>query len=468
MTSSEPIDAPTDFLRTELGDARLNKRLVAISAALQERPSESFPKAFADDAATEGFYRFMANGKVEWQDVLGAHCEATRERCVGSGAVLAVHDTTLCQFGGAEVREGAFRTAKGKSGFLAHTCLAVSSDGSRQPLGILGMLPVVRLRGEEATASPGLVYDVESKRWLDLVAVVHDELGSEVDVIHVMDSEGDAYDLLEFMVGLDAQFVVRLCHDRRILTQWGVERLHDALPRAVTRLQRTVHISARPGEKGQKARKRHAERDERLCQLEVRVVATNLLRPDTSSAFLAGIHVNIVHVVEPEPPEGVEAVSWVLATRAPVDTDAQVEAVVDTYRARWLIEEWFKSLKTGCAYQERQLESLDALLIAFGLLAPIATRLLALRWFARNEPDRPATDVLSETEIACLRVIERKKRRTLPRSPKVADVMLAIARLGGFLSQNKTPGWQVLGRGFDDFQKMFSLYEFMQTGGTEM
>ena len=54
------------------------------------------------------------------------------------------------------MRAGAFRTAKGKSGFLGHTCLAVSADGARQPLGILGMIPVVRLDEEAAEASPGI------------------------------------------------------------------------------------------------------------------------------------------------------------------------------------------------------------------------------------------------------------------------------------------------------------------------
>ncbi len=151
-----------------------------------------------------------------------------------------------------------------------------------------------------------------------------------------------------------------------------------------------------------------------------------------------------------------------------MDTVENIEAIVDAYRARWLIEEWFKSLKTGCAYQQRQLESLDALLVAFGLLAPIATRLLALRWLGRNNPDRHATDVLDDDEIACLRVMERQKRRTLPKRPTVGDVLLAIARLGGFLKRNKVPGWQVIGRGYEDLTKMVELFRAMKAGGLKV
>ena len=456
------IDAASDFSNVRLGDARLDRRLLSISRALQERPSESFPRALGEDAALEGFYRFLANERVTWRPIFDAHVDATRKRAAEHGRVLAIHDTTLCQFSGEDVREGTFRTSSTKSGFFAHTCLAVSADGQRQPLGLLDMIPVVRLKGEEAEASPGVIYEVESERWHDLVLRTERETPAEVDLVHVMDSEGDAYPLLARMVDLHADFVVRLCHNRRVQTDAGQQRLMDVLPTAQLRTKRTVRLSRRQGAKGQKASRRHAARDERMALLELRSTSVELLRPPDTKAALDRIRVHVVHVVERNVPEGQEPVSWVLATTLPIDTMEEVEAVVDAYRARWLIEEWFKSLKTGCAYEKRQLESMDALLIAFALLAPTATRLLALRWMGRNEPERPATDVFSEEELDLLRLLEQQRRRTLPKHPTVADAMLAIARLGGFLTRNKIPGWQVLGRGFEDFQKMFKVYKLMR------
>jgi hypothetical protein len=47
-------------------------------------------------------------------------------------------------------------------------------------------------------------------------------------------------------------------------------------------------------------------------------------------------------------------------------------------------------------------------------------------------------------------------------------VLLAIARLGGFLTRNKVPGWQVLGRGFEDLTKMVELFRAMNGRGAEM
>src|SRR5690606_25606126 len=163
------------------------------------------------DAASEALYRFMANPKVNPLALADAHRDATYERALPLGRILALHDTSLCQLRGEAVRDGAFRTSKGKSGFLAHTCLAVSADGERRPLGVLGMIPVVRLPDEQAEQSPGWRYGNEAERWSDLVAIVEDERPDALDVVHVMDSEGDAYDLLEFMVSQDFDFVVRLC-----------------------------------------------------------------------------------------------------------------------------------------------------------------------------------------------------------------------------------------------------------------
>ena len=465
MLLTAPIDAQSDLSRLQLGDARLHRRARSIAGALQARPSESFPKALADDAAVEGFYRFMVNDRVNGEAVLGAHVAATHDRAVQAGRILALHDSSLFQFGGEQIRAGAFRTAKGKSGFLGHTCLAVSAEGARQPLGLLGMIPVVRLSGEAAAASPGTVYECESDRWIDLVGDVEEGVPEAVDIIHVMDSEGDAYNLLEYMVQLEADFVVRLCQDRRVVPIEDRTKLSAALPLATTRLTRDVPLSAR---RGTKTTGRHASRDQRTATLEVRVLDVELVRPAKSKAQLASLPVHIVHVTEPNPPDGLAPVSWQLATTLPVASTDDVAAVVDDYRARWLIEEWFKALKTGCVYQQRQLESLDALLVAFGLLAPIATRLLALRWWGRNEPDRPATEVLDDDEIACLRVLEKQKRRRLPRRPTVGEVLLAIARLGGFLTRNKTPGWQVIGRGFEDLSKTVELFRAMKRGGSEM
>ena len=157
------------------------------------------------------------------------------------------------------------------------------------------------------------------------------------------------------------------------------------------------------------------------------------------------LDVHVVYAWEAAVPPGEEPVEWRLITTEPVETVDQVLRIVDWYRTRWLIEEFFKALKTGCAYETRQLESLQTLLIALALLAPIAWQLLLLRHLARAAPDASATVVLSPRQLQVLRASPVGK--ALTRTPTLRDALVAVARLGGHLRQNGDPGWLVLGRG---------------------
>ncbi|MFT6147211.1 MAG: hypothetical protein ACJAV2_005108, partial [Myxococcota bacterium] len=133
------------------------------------------------------------------------------------------------------------------------------------------MLQVVRLSVEQSKDSPGLTYDNERQRWPDLVGIVEDERPTDVDITHVMDSEGDAYDLLEFMVSQKFDYVVRLCQERRVLTCDGeIIRLKPSLEDATTQLTRSVWLSARKSTKAPAKTDRTADRDERSATFEVR------------------------------------------------------------------------------------------------------------------------------------------------------------------------------------------------------
>jgi hypothetical protein len=157
--------------------------------------------------------------------------------------------------------------------------------------------------------------------------------------------------------------------------------------------------------------------------------------------------INIVRVWEPDPPEGESAIEWVLLTTEDVSTRRALERVVDIYRLRWTIEEFFKALKTGCSLEKRQITSYDALCKVLAVLAPIAYRLLLLRAIHRNDPTAPPTAGFSRTELHLLTSAPATKGRTAPAN--MDDALMLLARLGGHLKQNGPPGWQTLGRGYD-------------------
>jgi hypothetical protein len=224
----------------------------------------------------------------------------------------------------------------------------------------------------------------------------------------------------------------------------GLKAAAKAAKRAFARevpLSRRPRIPGAPG-------KRHPARAGRVARLSFSSTTIEIPRTSkTKRSSSASMVLNVVYVVERRPPRGEPAVEWFLLTDLPAKTPDQIAFVADCYRARWMIEEYFKALKTGCQYEKRQLESAHSLLNAMAVLAPVARRLLLLRHLARNAPDRPASAALTTMQIDVLRAVAK---RPMPARPSVKEPMLAVAGLGGHLPRNGDPGWLVLGRGMHD------------------
>jgi hypothetical protein len=141
-------------------------------------------------------------------------------------------------------------------------------------------------------------------------------------------------------------------------------------------------------------------------------------------------------------------VEWVLLTSVPIATPRDVDFIVDAYRARWVIEEFFKAPKSGCAIEKPQLESVRSVTNALAVSLPIAWLLLRLRHLSRDTPDAPATKLLAPLMMTCLRVmLMERTRQSLPERPTCKQLTWAIAALGGHIKNNGEPGLIVLGRG---------------------
>jgi hypothetical protein len=125
--------------------------------------------------------------------------------------------------------------------------------------------------------------------------------------------------------------------------------------------------------------------------------------------------------------------------------------VIDGYRTRWVIEEYFKALKTGCSFETRELESMRTLTNFLAIAAVLAWRLLLIRSLERQNSNLPATEAAAPALLEALAAFLKKKRlKPLPPNPTVADLMKGIAALGGHISNNGPPGWLVLWRGYQD------------------
>jgi hypothetical protein len=454
VPSASPTVFAREFATVALGDRRREKRLLRIAEQCRAAPGDSFPDVAPSTADLTALYRFFGSPAVTLDAILEPHGQQSAIRCAEARKVLVVHDTTELAFAGDSRRNlGRLRGSNGQ-GFLAHVALAVAADGSRRPLGILGAHTWRRTdtqsksRRADGSRKAGSDYhkqaDKESDRWFRLIDQCQDRVGG-AEAIHVADREADAYHLLRDALDHDLRFVFRMARDR-VLVDEADERLgtsSEGLSDSRDIFELEVPLSRRVAKPTPSSTE--SARDARIAKLAVRGLKTRIARPHFDRESTPSLPVHLVCVHELDAPADVEPVTWVLMTTEPIDTPRQLREIVEIYRTRWLIEELFKALKTGCAFEKRQLESYETLSNALGIFLPIAWHLLLLRHHARTTPDEPAERVLSPVQLD---VIRARNPKLLPPRPTAADALRAVAYLGGHFIK-RPPGWQVLGRGLE-------------------
>lgn len=432
------------------GDPRLVSRCEEILEKWRRRPGYGFPEVFDDEAGLMGAYRFFSNISVSFDSLVEPQIGAAIERA-GPGVVLSLEDTTAFCFGGEKKREGLGRIVKDDQGFLGHFAFLASSDGLRRPFGLgaaeLWTRPNEK-KSRRSTKDRRTDEGRESLRWERVARQVDDSLSSGQVAIHIQDREGDIYQSLASMRERGSRFIVRCIQNRCIdENERGDVYLYDALEGLPVMGTMNVKVSARPGSKLPDKRKSHPPRKARTAEVAVTATNIDICAPvGAPKDWLPSINVNVVHVFEPNPPADESPIEWILLTTEPISTFEEVCTVIELYGTRWLIEEFFKSIKTGCDYEKRQLQTYHALKNALAVCLPIAVEMLALRALERTSPELPAADYVSQDRIEVIRAFA--KRYPPPQNPTVKDILFAIAGMGGFLKRNGRPGWLTLRRGY--------------------
>lgn len=450
----DSVQVVEELARAHLADPRLKRRLRSLAQRLVDRPALSFPEQMKSSAELEAAYRFFGNVAVTSEAILAGHYDSVRSRCARESCALVIHDSTVFNF-----RGDGRRTARDKplplQRFFAHAALVISDDDHRRPLGVAGLeiwYRDLKKKGEEYG------------RWWRMVQTASSRLDS-AKLVHVMDREADDYLLFHHLTENQHRFIVRtraINGHSRLLADGRLTRLDQALATLDTLVERDVKLAQRRKRSTKLHDHIHPPRDSRRTALSIAAVQVPIRRPKRhpkqtaerrAMDLPASVTVNVVRVWEAAPPPGEKPIEWVLFTSEPIETTDQILRVVDRYRARWSIEEFFKALKSGCAFESRQLEDFDGLSNALAVFAPIACTLLELRSEARRNPDAPA-----HLPAAQLEVLRHMGRLPLPPSPSQREVLLAIAAMGGHIKYNGDPGWLTLSRGYTELTLLTSAW----------
>ncbi len=138
-------------------------------------------------------------------------------------------------------------------------------------------------------------------------------------------------------------------------------------------------------------RARQALLDVRFCEVELQPPKDSSLNP---------VRLWAVHLNEEQAEDGGEPIEWMLLTTVAVTTFEQAVERAEWYAARWGIEVFHRTLKSGCRIKDRQLGSAERLQACLGVDMVVAWRIYHLTMLGREMPEHPSTAFFEEVESA--------------------------------------------------------------------
>lgn len=473
-----------EMAAADLGDQRLNQRLQIILSQLAAHPTASIPAACGGYAEMTAAYRFFDNDKVGFDGVLGPHRDGTRTRIAAQPVVLLVPDTTEVdltrpqqQVQGAGPLDGGARR-----GVCLHAMHAFTPDGT--PLGTVQAIPWARdedrparsaqTRAERA-ATP--IEQKESFRWLLAMRQAREEAGRApgTRIVSVADSEADILEVLA--EGMEpprpVDWIVRSCQDRALVDDLDEDRaaldyLRAEVLAAPVQYRQTIQVRGREAKVACEDRSRRQPRKSRAAVVEVRAARVTLRAPERAVGQLPDVTVHAVLVTEVAPPADDVAVEWLLLTSLPIDTVDRVRSVVQYYCTRWMVEVFFRVLKSGCRVEARRFERIDRLLPCLAVYLIVAWRTLYVCRLGRSCPEISCEAVFEPAEWQSVYQVVRREPPP-KRPPKLQEMVRMVAQLGGYVNRKQVdePGPQTVWLGLQRLYDIALCWQVFGPGAKE-
>jgi hypothetical protein len=447
-----------------MSDERLARRARKLVEQIATMAGASMPAACQDWANTKAAYRFFSNPAVTEQEILTGHIEATKSRMAAADdRVLVLHDTTSFTYQRDDAsdlgelnhfrskRGGAIET-KAARGILMHSSLVITPEGL--PLGLAAIKFWTRKEFKGCNAlkkkiNPTRVSieEKESYRWLQNLRQATALAVEPKHCVHIGDRESDIYEFFCTAAELETHFLVRTCVDR------------FAGERGKTIAEEMKKI---PRQGLHRIRFKDAKGVDCEAVLELKFQQIEVHPPIGKQAQYPSLALTVIHANERGTPKGREKIQWKLLTNLKVDGFADAVEKLDWYAQRWKIETFHKILKSGCKAEDSKLRTYERLTNFIALCCIVSWRIFWMTMLRRVAGDMPPSMALTEVEILLLDGIAEARQASSSNNQTLADYLLSIARLGGYLARahDPPPGNIVMWRGLSrltDIQLGFAI-----------
>jgi hypothetical protein len=443
------------------GDKRLEKRAEKITSMLLLGRNSSIHGISQTEAEQRACYRFLSNDKVEERLLIQGIGQRCREAVKGQ-EVLVIQDTTLLDFSKHRLSlmdadgVGAIGNHEG-IGFLSHVSLAIDA-GTGQLLG----LPDIQLwhrsgppsgRGNKGYRKMAIV-NKESNKWLKACQTTKTLLTRSSRITFIEDREGDIYEQLATIPDERTHLLIRSRDNRRLMSGSKLYESIGVQPVAGS-YKLTLNKDWRKNSTGQTV-----NLDVRFGQVEIARPAGSQNKHLPASVCLFGVDVR----QRDQTKRG--SIKWTLLTRRPITNYDQAIQVIETYKQRWYVEQFFRLLKQrGFRIEDSQLEDGLAIRKLLVMVMSAALRVLQMLLAYQSEDEQPISKVFTIEEQQCLTVINTKMQTPYWINPypihTIKYAVWIIARLAGWKPNNKNrpPGPTTLKNGLDKFISVFEGWQ---------
>jgi len=435
--------ARTTFGCAELGDVRRTSRLVRMLDRAAQRPAGSVTEVFGRGPDRQAAYDLLESELVQPAQLTRALTLSTARACADHERVLVVLDGTSLSVTDRKHAKGLGKVgvfSKDGRGLKLLNAVALTTNG--EPIGIADQQWWLRTERAERTRYRS-AESRESNYWRQAVATFS-ECASRVapdTVLHfVGDREADASLLIWQLLERGHEFTIRSNANRKVFSGGRAIHLRPYLQRKRPLALMDVPLATTPS------------RQRRVARIAIRAVKLDVQMRDHKIQERRIVSLTFVWARE----RGRGGVDWMLVTNTEVKTASDACEMVRRYTRRWRIEDFHRTWKSGlCGVEDTQLRSQSAITKWATILAAVAARAETLRHHARQEPDAPASTILSDDEIEALLLVKsRYKSRNETITAEGLTVKLAvrwIADIGGYAGNHNSgqPGPTTIGRGLE-------------------
>lgn len=407
----------------DIGDKRLNKRLMRILTVSSKQPGKSINRQFHTRKEMQACYRFYSNNFVNEEKIIAPHKEMTLERARSFPVILCPSDTTSLNYTTRKkLEDSGYISSNNAQGFFMHATIAVTPE--RLHLGMIDQ----KFWAREKEKKESLVHrdlrpieEKESYRWLEAYrSTCKFAKGCKgTQVVHISDKEGDIFEIYaeyesELKEGCAADFLMRCNHNRTIYLE---DKKKSTL---FAELKKQAPI-------GKISFELEIDGVIRSVVQNVHTLTATIKSPDGRKSLT----INSFCLDEIDSPEGCEPICWYLITSLPVGTVEEIEKAVKYYLCRWEIETFFKTIKSGCKIEEKSLRKAERLFSAFAIISIIAWRLNYLLHISRLMPEISCEFFFERSEWKAGTIAATRNKIPPKNPPNMGTMMNHITQLGG-------------------------------------